>query len=121
MPKSYCPPLKPEDYELYYRHTLSQVDLAWLSSKKVRYVITSDAMSARFTRFPKEFPKEAAFYSSLEKNAVLIKSFEPAWDEYKNDPALTDLHNPTIAIYRMTNSPASSSRFPPGFLPAVKE
>jgi 4-amino-4-deoxy-L-arabinose transferase-like glycosyltransferase len=103
--ESYCPPLPEKDYELFYKHSLSQIDLKWLSLKKIRYVITSDAMSARFTRFPKEFPREAAFYRSLDKNAVLIRSFEPAWDEYKNDPALTDLHNPTINIYRMSDGP----------------
>jgi hypothetical protein len=101
--ESYCPPLPPQAYELSYRHTLSQVNPGWLSSRKIQYVITSSAMSARFVRFPKEFPQEAHFYQSLDQSAVLIKSFAPAWEEYKNDPPLTDLHNPTIKIYRWTS------------------
>jgi hypothetical protein len=103
--ESYCPQLSSEDYELFYRHTLSQVNLEWLTWKKIQYVVTSDAMSARFTRFPKEFPKEAEFYRSLEARAVPVKTFEPAWDEYKNDLPLTDLHNPTIKVYKWTSCP----------------
>jgi len=111
--ESYCPPLSPRDYQLSYRHTLSQVNLEWLTWKKIQYVVTSDAMSARFTRFPKEFPREAEFYRSLDAGGVLVKTFEPAWDEYKNDPPLTDLHNPTIKVYKWTSCP--TQLFPGNF------
>ncbi len=104
----YCPPFSRKKYNVIYRHTLGQVDLEWLSQRNRNFIIVSDIMYARFTRFPEEFPKQAKFYNSLEEKAVLIKTFEPRWDEY-----LIDLHNPTIKIYRLSNYPNFS--FPGNF------
>jgi len=104
----YCPPISRRNYKVIYKHSLSQIDLEWLSKRKVNYIIVSDIMYSRFTRFPTEFPKQANFYNSLEKKAVLIKCFEPKWDEY-----LIDLHNPTIKIYRLSNY--SNFSFPGNF------
>jgi 4-amino-4-deoxy-L-arabinose transferase-like glycosyltransferase len=106
--ESYGPQISSKRYKLTQRLTLSQVDVDWLARRKVRYVIVSDIMSARFARYPDEFPKEAAFYKSLEERAVLIKTFKPAWDEY-----LLDLHNPTLKIYRLGSYPDIS--FPGNF------
>ena len=106
--ESYCPPISRRKYNVTYRHTLGQVDLEWLSQRKRNFIIISDIMYARFTRFPDEFPKQSKFYHSLDENAVFIKSFEPKWDEY-----LIDLHNPTIKIYRLSNLPNFS--FPGNF------
>jgi hypothetical protein len=96
----YGPPLDPKDYRFYYRHTLGQVDLDWMSQRRVDYVIISDIMYLRFTQYPLEFPKEAAFYRSLDEKAYLLKTFTPRWDE-----DLTDLHNPTIKLYRLSPAP----------------
>jgi len=94
----YGPPIFGEGYEIVYRHSLGdQVNLEYLSSRKVDYIIISDITYERFTRFPKEFPKQADFYNFLEKKASLIKIFKPKWDEY-----LIDLHNPTIKIFRLS-------------------
>ena len=106
--ESYCPQISSKRYRLTYKHTLSQVDATWLARKKIRYVIVSDIMSARFTRYPDEFPRETEFYRSLDEKAVLIKTFEPPWDEY-----LLDLHNPTLKIYRLGGNPDIS--FPGNF------
>ena len=94
--ESYCPQISSKRYRLTYKHTLSQVDVDWLVRRRVRYIIVSDIMSARFTRYPEEFPLETGFYRSLDEEAVLIKTFQPARDEY-----LLDLHNPTLKIYRL--------------------
>jgi hypothetical protein len=66
-------------------------------------------MYARFTRYPTEFQKQASFYTSLENQTVLIKTFTPKWDEY-----LIDLHNPTIKVYRLSRYPNYS--FPGNFI-----
>ncbi len=102
------PPLSTGNYRITRRHSLSEVDLEFYARRKVQYLIVSDIMSARFTRFPKEFPGQAAFYNSLDEKAVLIKTFEPKRDEY-----LLDLHNPTIKIYRLSSYPNFS--FPGNF------
>ncbi len=94
--ESYCPQISSKRYRLTYKHTLSQVDVDWLVRRRVRYIVVSDIMSARFTRYPEEFPGETAFYRSLDEEAVLIKTFRPARDEY-----LLDLHNPTLKVYRL--------------------
>jgi hypothetical protein len=104
----YGPPLDPKDYRFFYRHTLGQVDLDWLAQRRVEYVIISDIMYLRFTQYPLEFPKEAAFYRSLDEKAYLLKTFTPRWDE-----DLTDLHNPTIKLYWLSRAPNYS--FPGGF------
>lgn len=104
----YCPPFSRKKYNVIYRHTLGQVDLEWLSQRNRSFIIVSDIMYARFTRFPEEFPKQAKFYNSLEEKAALIKTFEPKWNEY-----LIDLHNPTIKIYKLSNFPNFS--FPGNF------
>jgi len=105
----YAPPISRRDYRITFRYTLGRVSLEWLSHRKIEYVIVSDIMYARFTRFPQEFPKEASFYNLLDEKAVLIKSFEPKWNEY-----LIDLHNPTIKIYKLSNYPNFS--FPGNFI-----
>ena len=104
----YGPPVSRRKYNVIYRHSLGQVDLEWLSQRRRNFIIVSDIMYARFTRYPDEFPKQSRFYNSLDENTVFIKSFEPRWDEY-----LIDLHNPTIKIYRLSNHPNFS--FPGNF------
>jgi hypothetical protein len=98
--ESYGPPLSPRRYIVLLRHSLSQVDLDWLSLRKVRYVVVTDIMYSRFLEAPREFPREASFYKSLEEKTVLVKTFRPRWDE-----ELVDLHNPTIKVYRLTALP----------------
>jgi hypothetical protein len=98
--ESYGPPLSNRRYIVLLRHSLSQVDMDWLSLRKVRYVVVNDIMYSRFLEAPREFPREASFYRSLEEKAVLVKTFRPRWDE-----ELVDLHNPTIKIYRLTTMP----------------
>jgi hypothetical protein len=106
--ESYSPPLSEDDYLLLRRHTLGNIHLDWLAQRNVEYVIISDIMYARFTRFPEEFPKQASFYRSLDEQTLLIKTFRPKWDEF-----LIDLHNPTIKIYRL--SPYPNYVFPGNF------
>jgi hypothetical protein len=106
--ESYGPPMSPNDFNLIRRHTLGNIHLDWLAQRKVEYVIVSDIMYARFTRYAEEFPKQARFYKSLEEQTLLIKVFRPKWDEY-----LIDLHNPTIKIYRL--SPYPNYVFPGNF------
>jgi hypothetical protein len=106
--ESYGPPLSPDDFSLLRRHTLGNIHLDWLAQRHVEYVIISDIMYARFTRFPEEFPKQSRFYRSLEEQTLLIKTFHPKWDDY-----LIDLHNPTIKIYRL--SPYANYQFPGNF------
>lgn len=104
----YGPPISRSDYDITYRHTLSGINMDWLSRRKIEYVIISDIMYARFTRYPREFPNQANFYNSLDKKAALIKTFQPKWDEY-----LIDLHNPTLKIYRLSDYP--NFQFPGNF------
>jgi len=96
----YGPPLFDCDYHLLYRHTLGNVNLEWLAFRQVEFIIISDIMYQRFVTNPQEYPKQAAFYQSLEEKAVLIKEFVPSWNE-----ELIDLHNPTIKIYRLSTLP----------------
>jgi len=105
--EAYGPPFTREKYDIIYRHTMGRVTLEWLSQRKRDFIIISDIMYARFTRFPEEFPRQAKFYNSLEE-AVLIKVFEPEWNEY-----LIDMHNPTLKIYRLSDYPNFS--FPGNF------
>jgi len=98
--ESYGPPLSTRRYIVLLRHSLSQVDMDWLSLRKVRYVVVNDIMYSRFLEAPQEFSREASFYRSLAEEAVLVKTFRPRWDE-----ELVDLHNPTIKIYRLTTLP----------------
>ena len=106
--ESYGPPLSQDDFILLRRHTLGNTHLDWLAQRNVEYVIVSDIMYARFTRYAEEFPKQARFYRSLEEQTLLIKTFRPKWDEF-----LIDLHNPTIKIYRL--SPYPNYVFPGNF------
>lgn len=106
--ESYCPQVSRKRYRVTYRHALYQADLEWLARRRIDYLIVSDIMSARFTRYPEEFPAEARFYQSLEEKAILVKVFAPRWDEY-----LLDLHNPTLKIYRLSRLPDPS--FPGNF------
>ena len=111
--ESYCPQISRKRYRVTYRHALYQADLDWLARRRIDYLIVSDIMSARFTRFPREFPEEAEFYQSLEEKAVLVKTFEPSWNEY-----LIDLHNPTIKIYRLSRRPDPAF---PGFFTSYSQ
>ena len=106
--EDYGPPLDPKDYKFFNRKTLGAVDLDWLAQRQVKYVIVSDIMYQRFIEAPLEFPKEAASYRSLDEKAYLLKTFTPRWDE-----DLTDLHNPTIKLYRLSRTPNYS--FPGSF------
>jgi 4-amino-4-deoxy-L-arabinose transferase-like glycosyltransferase len=98
--EQYGPPVSRERYSIITERTLSDVDLEWLSGKKVEYVITSDTMAERFTRYPRDFPERAAFYRALEHEAVLIKTFRPRYQG-----PLLDLHFPTLRIYRLSRAP----------------
>jgi len=98
--ESYCPQVSRQRYRVTYRHALYQADLEWLLRRRIEYIIVSDIMYARFTRYPQEFPSEARFYQTLDEKAILVKTFKPRWDEY-----LLDLHNPTIKIYRLSRLP----------------
>jgi hypothetical protein len=98
--ESYCPPISETRYDRHYRHTLGQVTLEYLSHRGSEYVVISDIMYSRFLKAPEEFRRQARFYNSLDEKAVLVKTFEPAWNE-----RLIDLHNPTIKIYRLSRYP----------------
>ena len=104
----YGPPISREDEKTLYRHSLSAVSLEWLHQHQAEYVIVSDIMYSRFIRFPEEFPREAAFYRSLETEAALVKTFTPKWDE-----PLIDLHNPTLKVYKLSRYP--DMNFPGNF------
>jgi 4-amino-4-deoxy-L-arabinose transferase-like glycosyltransferase len=106
--ESYDPPISRERYSVVYRHTLGEIDLEWLSLKKVEYVVTTDTMSERFTRNPQEDPKRAGFYLGLEREAVLVKTFRPAYQG-----PLLDLHFPTLRVFRL--SQAAHYGFPGNF------
>jgi 4-amino-4-deoxy-L-arabinose transferase-like glycosyltransferase len=106
--ETYGPPLDPEAYKLIRRNALGTIDLDWLVQRRVKYVIVSDIMYRRFTDAPREFPREASFYRSLDRQAYLLQTFSPRHDE-----DLVDLHNPTIKVYQLT--PAPNSAFPGAF------
>jgi len=98
--ESYGPPISEEKYNVHYRHTLGQVAIEYLANRNVEFVAISDIMYSRFLNAPEEFPRQSKFYHSLDEHAVLIKKFEPKWNE-----SLIDLHNPTIKIYRISSNP----------------
>lgn len=104
----YGPPLNPADYKFAYRTALGTITFDWLAQRQAKYVIISDIMDKRFLETPKEFPRESAFYRSLDKQAYLLQTFAPRWDD-----DLIDLHNPTIKIYRL--SLAANPSFPGAF------
>jgi 4-amino-4-deoxy-L-arabinose transferase-like glycosyltransferase len=106
--ESYCPPISENMYDRHYRHTLGQVTLEYLTQRGTQYVVISDIMYSRFLNAPDEFPRQARFYKSLNEQAMLIKTFEPAWNE-----KLIDLHNPTIKIYKLSRYP--NFQFPGNF------
>jgi len=106
--EQYSPPISETRYDRHYRHTLGQVTLEYLIHRGTQYVVISDIMYARFIKAPEEFPRQASFYNSLDKHAVLIKTFEPAWNE-----KLIDLHNPTIKVYMLSRYP--NFRYPGNF------
>lgn len=106
--EEYDPPISRDRYDTFYRHSLSDVDIDYLARLGIRYVIINDIDYARFTDYPADFPGRAVFYFELERNASLVKTFRPDWDE-----DLIDLHNPTIKIYRLPAAP--DIRFPGHF------
>jgi hypothetical protein len=99
--EQYGPPISPSVYHAFsVRPSLSQVNLEWLSRRRIEYAVISDLEYSRFVPYPKDFPSQAAFYRSLDEKAILIKTFLPKWDD-----KLVDLHNPTIKIYRLSTCP----------------
>lgn len=96
----YGPPLFDCGYTVLYRHTLGNVNLEFLSFRQVNFIIISDIMYKRFITNPKDYPKQAEFYQSLDEKTVLLKEFKPQWNE-----ELIDLHNPTIKIYYLSSLP----------------
>jgi hypothetical protein len=58
-----------------------------------RYLISSSAMSGRYTD-PARYPKENAFYASLEIDGRLIASFEPGPDRAGPRISIYDLASP---------------------------
>ncbi|MBM3296397.1 MAG: phospholipid carrier-dependent glycosyltransferase, partial [Candidatus Aminicenantes bacterium] len=106
--ESDCPSLSRKRYTVLLQFSLADVDLDWLAHRRVRYVMVNDIMYRRFTDYPAEFPRQAGFYKSLDEKAILVKTITPRWDEQ-----LTDLHNPTIKIYRLSS--ARDLSFPGNF------
>ncbi len=102
--ESYGPPISRTGYSVLTEHALSDLDLEFLSFSGAEYAVTSDTMSGRFLASPAEFPKEAAFYSSLEREGTLVKTIEP---RFKG--SLQEIHMPELRIYRLSRAPA------PGF------
>ncbi len=101
---SYGPPISRTRYAIFTEHALSDLDLEFLSYSEVDYAITADTMSGRFLEYAAAFPKEAAFYRSLEREGNLVKTIEPGFKE-----SLQELHMPELKIYRLSRAPA------PGF------
>ncbi|MCX6566888.1 MAG: glycosyltransferase family 39 protein [Candidatus Aminicenantes bacterium] len=104
----YGPPISRQDYIVFYNHTLSKTDMEYLSFMGVEYAVISDTMAGRFTRFPQDFPKEAAFYAELARDATLVKTIEPGFRE-----PLLEIHMPKIEIYKLSRAPAQG--FPVNF------
>jgi len=98
--EEYGPPISPEVYNVYFQKSLGEINLEWLSRRRVEYAVINDIQYSRFVPYPKDFPGQAAFYRGLDEKAVLLKTFVPKWDD-----ALVDLHNPTIKIYRLSTCP----------------
>jgi hypothetical protein len=99
--ESYCPPISRQDYRVVYRHTLSLTDMEYLSFMGVEYAVISDTMAGRFIRFPMDFPREAAVYADLARDATLVKTIEPGFRE-----PLFEIHMPKIEIYKLSQAPA---------------
>jgi 4-amino-4-deoxy-L-arabinose transferase-like glycosyltransferase len=104
----YGPPISRQDYSVLYNHTLGKLDMDDLALAGAEYAVVSDTMAGRFTRFPKDFPKEAAFYERLDREGTLVKTIEPLFRE-----PLIEIHMPQIKIYRLSRAPASG--FPVNF------
>jgi len=102
--ESYGPPISRQGYSVSYFHTLSQTRADDLASLGVEYAVVSDTMAGRFTRFPRDFPKEAAAYEELARTSTLVKTIKPLFQE-----SLLEIHMPEIKIYRLSRAPA------PGF------
>jgi hypothetical protein len=106
--EEYGPPISRQGYTVYYNHTLSNTNMEYLAFTGVEYAVVSDTMAGRFIRFPQDFPKEAAFYEQLAREATLVKTIEPLFRE-----PLLEIHMPEIKIYRLSRAPASG--FPVDF------
>ncbi len=106
--ESYGPPISRKDYTVFYNHTLSNTDMEYLSFTGVEYAAVSDTMAGRFTRFPGDFPREAAVYAELARDATLVKTIEPGFRE-----PLLEIHMPKIEIYKLSRAPAQG--FPVNF------
>jgi 4-amino-4-deoxy-L-arabinose transferase-like glycosyltransferase len=102
--ESYGPPISREHYSVLYRHELSDTDLEFLASQDIEYAVISDQMSARFIRYPEDYPQQAAFYQALDREGTLVKTIEPLFKE-----PLLEMHSVQIKIYRLSRAPA------PGF------
>jgi hypothetical protein len=98
--EEYGPPVSPEVYNVYFQKSLGEINLEWLSRRRVEYAVINDIQYSRFVPYPKDFPGQAAFYRALDERAALLKTFIPKWDD-----RLVDLHNPTIKIYRLSTCP----------------
>jgi len=112
--ESYGPPISRQDYTVYYNHTFSRTDLEFLSFKGVEYAVVSDTMAGRFTRFPQDFPKEAAVYEELAREGTLVKTIEPMFKE-----PLLEIHMPKLDIYKLSRAPAQG--FPVNFRTYVQD
>ncbi|MDH4197050.1 MAG: glycosyltransferase family 39 protein [Candidatus Aminicenantes bacterium] len=107
--EAYCPYVSEKRFHPFSRQpSLGVIDFEWLKWKKIDFVIVSELEFGRFLAAPKEFPKQARFYASLDEKAVLIKTFAPRWRE-----DLLTMHNPVIKIYRIGR--ASDPSFPGNF------
>jgi len=102
--ESYGPPISRERYSVLYRHALSDTDLEYLASDGVEYVVISDQMSARYIRYPWDYPQQSEFYQALDREGTLVKTIEPGFKE-----PLLEMHSVQIKIYRLSRAPA------PGF------
>ncbi|MBN1938999.1 MAG: glycosyltransferase family 39 protein [Candidatus Aminicenantes bacterium] len=100
----YGPPISRVRYSVLTERALSDLDLEFLAHSGADYAVTSDTMAGRFLSHPEEFPKEAAFYASLEREGNLVKIIEPGFKESQQE-----LHMPELRIFRLSRAPA------PGF------
>ncbi len=102
--EAYCPYVSEKRFHPFSRQpSLGVIDFEWLKWKRIDFVIVSELEFGRFLAAPKEFPRHARFYASLDEKAVLIKSFAPRYAE-----DLLTMHNPVIKVYRVGRTPDPS-------------
>lgn len=104
----YGPPISRQQYSVLYHHALGNLDMDDLAFAGAEYAVISDTMAGRFIRYPEDFPREAAFYTRLDREGTLVKTIEPLFRQ-----PLNEIHMPQIKIYRLSRAPAAG--FPVNF------